>query len=174
MARGEHSRGVELLSPLAEGAPSSSILFNLAVCQDRQGNRDEATRIYRLLIQDAEYGVYARARLLVLSGELGNDPTSEASERAREEFLAGMEHFQADRIREAIDAFERAYELVHHSRILFNLGVCYQRLGQTLTAASYYHLVLYEEPAEESTREQARLHLDQVLGVDGQIEGGRS
>ncbi len=163
MARSEHEEALPTLEQLAEDEPRPVVLFNLAACHDRLGNRQQALTTYHLLEDDEHFGPYARARIAVLSGQPAAEPDQETTERARREYLRGMELFEAEQFAEAITAFQQAYDLVHHPRVLFNLAVCYQRIGRRLTAASYYHLVAHDTILDEEVREQGRAVMLQLV-----------
>lgn len=165
MAEGEDAAAAELLEPLAAREPTSVALFNLAVCHDRLGNQQQAIATYRLLTDDADFGPYAGARLAHLRDQAADGPGEAQQQEARALFVQGMELFEAGRFQEAIEVFQSAYDLVHHPRILFNLAVCYHRLGQTSRAATYYGFVLREEGSEPEARDRARAALDQLIGA---------
>jgi tetratricopeptide (TPR) repeat protein len=51
-------------------------------------------------------------------------------ERAEVDYNRGIEHFEAERYREAIQAFESAYEIVPSRVLVYNIGLCHSRLGE--------------------------------------------
>ena len=170
MARSDHEEALSILEQLAERETSPVVLFNLAVCHDRLGNRQQALTSYRMLEGDNDFGPYSRARSAQLAGQSTAEADQENTALARQEYLRGMELFENQRHAEAIAAFQQAYDLVHHPRVLFNLAVCYQQIGQRLIAASFYHLVVHDTMLDEEVREQGREVLLQL--VDAESSGG--
>jgi hypothetical protein len=168
MARGRHEEAAAILERVVQHEQSTEAVFNLAVCHDILGNTEEAVAGYRGVVHDVDFGAYARARIDELSGEAGPEPDRETMERARHEFVNGMELYDAADHSGAIATFQRSYALVHHPRILFNLAVCYQRLGRNITAASFYHLAISGNGGEDDVREQARAGLRDLVRSSGQ------
>jgi tetratricopeptide (TPR) repeat protein len=67
-----------------------------------------------------------------------------ALEQAKQRYLEGKTHYEAGRFAEALAAFTDAYNLSNKTDLLFNLGVCSEKLGQTDKAIAYYRLYLEE------------------------------
>jgi tetratricopeptide (TPR) repeat protein len=102
-----------------------------------------ATTPYRLLLQ---MGV-AIVSLSLLPLSLPQDAFAgrskkSASKKARDRkaralYKAGDAHYAAGRYKEAVEAFQRAYELSKRSALLYNLANAHERLGNPGQAAQY-------------------------------------
>src|SRR5690606_9604956 len=69
------------------------------------------------------FATSARAQEPEAAPETGASPENlEATQRAREHFMAGVEHFSAHRYREAIRAFSLAAQLVPSADLWFNIA----------------------------------------------------
>lgn len=97
---------------------------------------------------------------------------ADAASRARNEFMAGMEHFQAGRFSEAIHSFQVAASLVPSADILYNIGRSYQELARTRGEASDYeqaiehfrrYLTARVDPPDRATVEQTIANLEERL-----------
>lgn len=75
--------------------------------------------------------------------------------QAREQFRRGIQSAHDERWDDAVDAFQRSYELVPRSTTLFNLAGAYTRAGRLVEAYEAYRLFL-----QEGTRVQARMRRD--------------
>lgn len=83
--------------------------------------------------------------LLVGGGEAGAQPDPEAQRQAGEHFARGERAQQRGLYREAIEAYQEAFALVPHSNTLFNIAVCYEKLGRWSEAVDYYQRYLTAE-----------------------------
>jgi tetratricopeptide (TPR) repeat protein len=82
------------------------------------------------------------------------DPQADAAARYRE----GVAAFEAGRFAEALAAFTESYNLSSETDLLYNLGVCSEKVGDRDKAIAYYQLYLEEKPdAEDAPAVQARL-----------------
>lgn len=86
---------------------------------------------------------------------------------ARREFRAGLDAARAEDWQEALEHFERAYELVPRSSILANLASAQRQTGQLLAARRSYQLWL-EDP-EPALTERVRVELAEVQRLIPQI-----
>lgn len=75
---------------------------------------------------------------LASAGVAHAQPTKEAGEH----FERGEKAQAEGRYRDAIDSYEQAFRLVPHPNSLFNIAVCYERLGEWKTAADHYERYL--------------------------------
>ena len=66
--------------------------------------------------------------------------------RARTLYREGQAAYQEGRYREAMAAFENAYELRPLAPLLFNVAQCHRKLGQCEQAAEYYQRFLAAQP----------------------------
>jgi len=71
-------------------------------------------------------------------------PPSEVA--ARGHYLMGQEHYDAARFAEAAEEFQRAYDLSHRPRLLFNLFIARRDAGQTRQAADALRLYIASAP----------------------------
>ncbi len=85
-------------------------------------------------------------------GETVGEQGVESTRRAREEFRAGLEHYQASRYVEAIHSFQVAASLIPSADLWFNIASAYEQLARTrgeLTdfeqAISHYRRYLTEQ-----------------------------
>lgn len=85
------------------------------------------------------------------------DATAEAE--ARSVFDAGQVAFNDARYGDALVYFERAYRLSHRPALLFNIGLCHDRLRDDAAAIEAYERYLAEVPSAPNRRE-----------VDGRLE----
>jgi hypothetical protein len=69
-------------------------------------------------------------------------------ERARQLYAEGQREYLAARYAEALTAFSEAYRLSRRPQLLYNIGVCNERLGHAAAALSAYDLYLFEFPKD--------------------------
>jgi len=82
----------------------------------------------------------------------------EFSPESIEAFQAGMEAFQAGNVERAIELFRESYEVHHgHPFALYNIGQCYERLGDLEQAIAYYEQYLASDLAEGRDEVYARM-----------------
>lgn len=74
--------------------------------------------------------VAASLTLLPASVALAADPTPEAKQEASDRFKHGVALYQAGNLNSALAEFERAYELMPHPTVLFNIGMTYADLDR--------------------------------------------
>jgi hypothetical protein len=77
-------------------------------------------------------------------------------ESARIEFESGEAAFDSSDYDLALRHFRRAYELVPRDGVLFNVGVCLERLGRNREAVESYERAARSASLDEETRAQAR------------------
>jgi tetratricopeptide (TPR) repeat protein len=91
--------------------------------------------------------------LLLVAGAARAEPDD-----ARAHFVAGTQHFDAGRYREAAREFEEAYRRSHRPALHYNLGVCYERLGEVDRAVDAYEKYLAAVPnASDRPAVEARI-----------------
>ncbi|MDD5308169.1 MAG: tetratricopeptide repeat protein [Deltaproteobacteria bacterium] len=66
--------------------------------------------------------------------------------KAKDRYKDGKALFEAGKIEEALAAFTDSYNASGNPDLLFNLGVCSERLGRKDKAVAYYELYLEEKP----------------------------
>jgi tetratricopeptide (TPR) repeat protein len=69
-----------------------------------------------------------------------------APDRAKERYKEGKALFEAGKMEEALAAFTDSYNASGNPDLLYNLGVCSERLGLKDKAVAYYELYLEEKP----------------------------
>jgi tetratricopeptide (TPR) repeat protein len=97
---------------------------------------------------------------------------ADTAARARAEFMAGSEHFQAERYSEAIHAFQVAASLVPSADIWYNIARSYQELARSRGEATDYeqaiehfrrYLTARVDPPDRATVEQQIANLEERL-----------
>lgn len=87
-------------------------------------------------------------------------PTPEQIDEARRWFETGRERYQAGQWREALDSFQRAYDLTRSPEILFNIGQCADRLRLDREAVTAFELYLERLPqAPDRASVEARIRV---------------
>jgi len=87
---------------------------------------------------------------------------SAISERVRQYNDLGMEHFQKGEFDRACADFQAALVLwPNNPSLLYNLGQCYDHLGQSQLAEHYYRLCLQQQPNDPDCRHALNLLLVQ-------------
>jgi tetratricopeptide (TPR) repeat protein len=82
------------------------------------------------------------------------DPRAAAAAQYRE----GVAAFEAGKFAEALAAFTEAYNLSSETDLLYNLGVCSEKVGDREKAKAYYQLYLEEKPdAKDAAEVKGRL-----------------
>jgi hypothetical protein len=80
------------------------------------------------------------------------------SQESIDTYLAGMEAFNAGNLEQAIELFRESYEVHHgHPNALYNIGQCYERLGDLEQAINYYEQYLASDLAEGREEVYARI-----------------
>lgn len=97
---------------------------------------------------------------------------ADTAARARDEFMAGVAHFQAERYSEAIHSFQVAASLVPSADIWYNIARSYEELARTRGEASDYeqaiehyrrYLTARVDPPDRATVEQHIANLEERL-----------
>jgi len=145
MANGQYQQALTALQTLHAAGATPIITFNIAVCHDQLGQRDEALAAYQQVATDTTFGPRAAARVRILGGETAA-PSEDTTVRAREEFQRGLQLAEAGSYQQAIEAFNRSYAAVPHPRTIMNIAISYHRLGRTDAAISHYQLVVCRAP----------------------------
>ncbi len=91
---------------------------------------------------------------------------------ARSLFEAGRTAFSAGRFADALDHFERAYELSHRPELLFNIGTCQDRLRRDADAIASFERFLSEVPdAPNRSEVEARIRILEDTAESEEAEG---
>jgi tetratricopeptide (TPR) repeat protein len=112
------------------------------------------------------WALVAAALLVPVVSGAQDKPAGEAEEpqkidleQAKVKYEEGKGHFKGGKYEEALAAFTEAYNLSNKPDLLFNLGVCSEKLGQNKKAIAYYELYLEENP-EATDREDVSKRLE--------------
>jgi hypothetical protein len=82
--------------------------------------------------------------------------TAERQEEAKKYFVEGSRHFSRGEYRLAIDDFRSAFDIVRAPDILFNIGRCYEELGDTDNAIYHYEMYLRFYPTADDAENVRR------------------
>ncbi len=93
---------------------------------------------------------------------------------AAEAFEAGRRAFAEDDYELALSHFRRAFELMPHDNVRFNIAVCLERLGRFREARDEYARAAASTQLDEAARERARTMAERVRARLGTLRvGGR-
>ncbi len=84
-------------------------------------------------------------------------------EAARNLFQAAVQDYGSEDYAGAAQKFQHAYELSCAAAVLFNLGTCYERLGDSQSAIDTFELYLESSPAPHNA-EDVRRRIDTLRG----------
>lgn len=85
----------------------------------------------------------------------------EGARRARRHFLAGLEHFEAHRYRDAIQSFQLAAQLVPSADLWFNIARGHEELSEYEPAIEYYQRYLRDR-VDPPDRDRVEAHIEQL------------
>lgn len=74
------------------------------------------------------------------------DAAGDETARAKEAFSSGQRLYKTGKFAEAMGRFEEAYRLKPHPSILFNIGKCWEQLGEVAKALRSFKDYLHAEP----------------------------
>src|SRR5215475_5375102 len=96
------------------------------------------------------------AALLVSVSAAADPPPPDAAAvaEARKHFAAGEKLFDAGDLRGAVEELKEAYRLSKNPLLLYNIGVVYERLGDTALALHYFDKFIDDQPATEKTHDR--------------------
>ncbi|HEX5059704.1 MAG TPA: PEGA domain-containing protein [Kofleriaceae bacterium] len=100
----------------------------------------------------------------VLAAPKQNEQTAEQKEADRH-FKSGVALYKESKYAEALAEFERAYELVPHPLVLYNIATCHRELSHYGEAVKYYQRFLKEgaDKVPAARLKEAQSELDAVL-----------
>jgi tetratricopeptide (TPR) repeat protein len=84
-------------------------------------------------------------------------PTKEEDEKAREMYEEAESHYAAGEYEEAAELFLKAYKLTKYPELLFDLGNCFERMGDYEQAAKYLRRYLKSDEAEDIVSVRRRI-----------------
>src|SRR5688572_18048653 len=88
----------------------------------------------------------------------------DAVERARPHFDAGQQYYADGEFASALREFRRAHELTQHPELLYNIALCYERLGELDRAVETLERYLASE-GQVAERAAAQEELARIRGV---------
>ncbi|HZS39473.1 MAG TPA: hypothetical protein VFF06_21730 [Polyangia bacterium] len=83
-------------------------------------------------------------------------------ESAKAHFAAGSHDFEAGRYADALGEFEKAYRLSDRAPLLYNIGLCHERLGHTAQAIDAFETYLRALPADSLERPDVEMRLQHL------------
>lgn len=95
------------------------------------------------------------------SAEAAHPENMEATQQARQHFMAGITHFAAHRYREAIQSFQLAAQLVPSADLWFNIARAHEELSEYEQAIDHYQRYLRDrvDPPDQA---QVQAHIEQL------------
>jgi hypothetical protein len=106
---------------------------------------------------------WSLAAVLALASLAPAVAQDEFSEESIATYQAGMEAFNAGNLEQAIELFRESYEVHHgHPNALYNIGQCYERLGDLEQSINYYEQYLATDLAEG--RDEVYAHIRELRG----------
>jgi tetratricopeptide (TPR) repeat protein len=92
-------------------------------------------------------------------------------QESKKHFKAGVDLFQKDKYREALDEFLKSYDLRSHWGILYNIGLTYLKLGQKAKALTVLLKFMEKggEAVEKSTAIEVEDFIQELMGGVGII-----
>jgi hypothetical protein len=109
-----------------------------------------------------------------LAGEEADapEPAEEEMEQAQMHFELGLEAYQDEKYAQALVHFLDSYDLYPLSEILYNIGYCYEQIGQDAKAIEYYETYLSHLPEdEEKERAKVMARIEVVKGIEDEGKG---
>lgn len=104
----------------------------------------------------------ARAQEQAPPDEAGSSPENvEATQRARQHFMAGVEHFSAHRYRDAIRSFSLAAQLVPSADLWFNIARSHEELSEYEEAIEHYQRYLRDR-VDPPDRADIERHVEEL------------
>lgn len=104
----------------------------------------------------------ARAQDQAPPDEAGSSPENvEATQRARQHFMAGVEHFSAHRYRDAIRSFSLAAQLVPSADLWFNIARSHEELSEYEEAMEHYQRYLRDR-VDPPDRADIERHIEEL------------
>jgi len=80
---------------------------------------------------------------------------------AKLHFERGREHYESGEFRKAANEFELSYDLSGKAALLYNIGRCYEALGEKEKAISYYRKYLSESP-DAADWDEVNAHVEEM------------
>jgi tetratricopeptide (TPR) repeat protein len=109
--------------------------------------------------------------------ETAPQQSAEDARRARDEFRAGVEHYEAGRYQEAIHSFQVAGSLVPSADLWFNIGSAYEQMARARGEVSDYELAVanYRRYLTERVDPPDRAAVEaNITALEERLEAARS
>ncbi len=154
--------------------PSEKFMLNKAAALLDGGRYSEAVREYERYLSDPNAPRADEARAAMERAKVGV-----AKEESRNEYDKGALAYKAGRYQEALDAFEKAYELNPLPEFKYNMGASLEKLGRPYAAAERYSQYAKEKPSAadaqkvNSRAEKLRTEADKAPITASGREGGQ-
>jgi len=92
-----------------------------------------------------------------MSGDKGGD-----NKKAKELFVEASEFYKEGRYAQAVIRFHDAYDISPQSELLYNIAVCYEKMGQNGKAAEYYGKYLDAKEPDEAESEKIKKKVNKL------------
>jgi tetratricopeptide (TPR) repeat protein len=98
--------------------------------------------------------------------------SDDSIDRARPHFVAAQQYYEDGEYAAALREFRRAHELTSQPEILYNIALCYERLGDFPNAVSSLeqYLATEQEVAERAGAEERLARLRQTIAQRDELE----
>lgn len=141
--------------------PDPAFLLNKAAALRDAGRYAEAVMAYENYLSDPQAPRADEAREAMESARSklgGREPTMTGVVESEKLFTAGVRAYQAGRYDEALEAFEKAFELNPRADLKYNQAACLDKLGRRNAAADRYEAyVLFDPKAADTPKVLARV-----------------
>jgi len=84
-----------------------------------------------------------------------------AIERAKIHYKAGAQYYEEEKFKEALDEFKQSYSNAPAARLLYNIGLCHEKLGNLSEAVDYLHRFEVSLPFNDQ-RKQVKAHIAEI------------
>jgi len=89
---------------------------------------------------------------------------------AKQEFMSGVEAFEAGRHTTALAHFQEAYRLKPHPLVRVNIANCYVRLGKPIEAVFHFKKFLASDEGEASQRSEIEAEIESLMKKVGAVQ----
>ena len=103
---------------------------------------------------------------LTCGAQEGGDDTT----RARQQFQAGVNDYDAGRYSDALGHFQEAYRIKPHPLVRVNIANCYEKLDRPLDAIENFEAFLRANDGSAAQRDEVRLALKELLNRVGTLK----
>jgi tetratricopeptide (TPR) repeat protein len=149
LKEGRYSEAIEAYEEGFRTYPSPAFILNKASALLDSGRYSEAVLAYERYLSDpnAPRADEARAAMEKAKAAMGgHEPTITGVVESRKEFEKGQAAFKEGRYQEALEAFDKAYELNPIADFKYNPAAALEKLGRPYAAADRYQAYLDAKP----------------------------